>query len=612
MKKNRWIGNAAVCFLILIVAFLPRAAQAAGKKQGGGKGTITCSERKGTFTISGKGAVTASQIKVRNRGSIKKIVVKKGITSLPKRAFVRFPKVKEVVIAGSVKKIGEGALPCTKTLKKVTLPGTFRLVTENGDEMTRSLEYGKSRIDTVSFHAPLSLQTLAYVSSNHLIVSKKDKKYRSIGGVIYSKNGKSIVRVPAYRKTLTVADGCEEFCLQSVMYANDDFEGDPYLMCKGLSKITLPSSVKIVNESKYFAHSYLHSSVKEITVCSNQLDSKDILSLLACFQLKDKEEFLRQFNYVTIREGMCVNSRDYCLLRYTGTSEDVTVPEDVKRIGRNAFRLTKLKRCVIPDTVLEIQDDSFYGCKDLSEIHLPKTLTAMGTHVFGGCEKLDQVIFPDGITKIPDFTFESCIALKDVALADTVTTIGEKAFENTPVPASLLFQGNIKEIQCHAFSSAGWSELVLPATVEKVDEYAFSMPTLERVTVCGSTARIHAKAFISCWADSKNQTLTFERGVEEWQTGLISQKWETNGKSSQKRRSEIELDWQDITGVDGWQIQVSRDSSFQGKRKTYHVKKGKIHKKLYEDSFAIDYVRIRPFKLVDGKTCFGRWTVDKL
>lgn len=79
MKKNRWIGNAAVCFLILIVAFLPRAAQAAGKKQGGGKGTITCSERKGTFTISGKGAVTASQIKVRNRGSIKKIVVKKGI-----------------------------------------------------------------------------------------------------------------------------------------------------------------------------------------------------------------------------------------------------------------------------------------------------------------------------------------------------------------------------------------------------------------------------------------------------------------------------------------------------------------------------------------------------
>lgn len=601
MKKNRWVGNVIILFFILFFVLMPRMVQAAGKKQGGGKGRITCSVQKGTLTISGKGAVTDSQIKVKNRGRIKKIVVKKGITLLPKRAFLRFPKVKEVVIAESVKKIGEGALPGTKTLKKVTMPGTFRLVTEDSDEMINSLEYGKSRIDTVSFNTPLSLTTLAYVSSNHLIASKKDKKYKSIDGVIYSKNGKSIIRVPAYRKSLTVADGCEEFYLKSVMYENYDFESDPELMCKELSRITLPSSMRTVNESQYFS-SFPSSPVKEITVRSNKMDSRSIMLLLICFQLRDEEEFLRQFDYVTISQGMCVNSRDHCLLRYTGTSEEVTVPDDVKSIGRGVFQSKKLKRCVLPDTVQEIQDHAFYSCKDLTEICLPKTLAVMGKHVFGYCTNLDHVVFPDGITKVPDFTFESCRILKDLTLPDTVTTIGKEAFENTSVPASVLFQGNIKEIQCMAFSSVGWSELVLPATVEKVEEYAFLMTTLKRVTVCGSTTGIHAAAFVCDYAGSKRKTLTFERGVAEWQTGLSSQKW----------GSEIELDWQDIIGVDGWQIQVSRNSSFKGKRKTYRVKKGKFHKKLNENTFVIAYVRIRPFKVVDGTTHYGRWTVDKL
>ena len=594
-----------VCFSCVWPFLLPQMAQAAGKKQGREKsgrekGGVSYTVKNGTLILKGKGAVSP-KIKVADKKKIKKIVVKKGITSIPKRAFLRFPKVKEVVIAETVKKIGEGALPGTKTLKKVTMPGTFRLVTDYGDEMTNSLEYGKSRIDTVSFNTPLSLDVLLYVSSNHLIASKKDKKYKSIDGVIYSKDGKSIIRVPAYRKTLTVADGCEEFYLQSVMYENYDFESDPELMCTELSSITFPSSVRTVNESRYFFN-FPSSPVKEITLHSNQMASKDILSLVNCFRLRDEEAFLRQFDYVTISQGMCINSRDHCLLRYTGAEEEVTVPDDVKIIGKGVFESKKLKRCVIPDTVHEIQDYAFEDCTELTQIRLPKTLAAMGTHVFDYCKVLDHVIFPGGIARVPDYTFHSCYALSDLTLPDTVTTIGEAAFSTTSVPASVLFQGSIKEIQRAAFLSAGWSEMVLPATVEKVGECAFSMSTLERVTVCGSTAGIHAKAFVAAgWANSKKQTLTFEREVAEWQTGLRSQKW----------RSEIELNWDDVTGVDGWQIQVAGNASFKGKRKTYRVKKGKIRKKVNDNTFKKPYVRIRPFKVVDGTTRYGRWTVDE-
>ncbi len=576
---------------------------AAGKKQDGGKNRITCSVKKGTLTISGKGAVTDSQIKVKNKGRIKKIVVKKGITSLPKWAFLDFKKVKEVVIASSVNTIKEGVLPNAKTLKKVTIPGTFYFDLEISDDVYRSLENGRSKIDTVCFNTPLSLETLAYVRSNHLIVSKKDKKYKSIDGVIYSKNGKSIVRVPAYRKSLKVAAGCEEFCLQSVMYANKDIEHNANLMCRSLSKITLPRSVKTVDEMKYFADSYDYPRLTEMTIRTKRLDSKSILSILACLEFKNEERFLRQFPYVTIKKGMCVNSRDNCLLRYTGKAADVKVPDGVKKIGRNAFRTKKIKRCVIPDTVSELEDHVFYDCRKLEEVRFPKALTAMGTHVCSCCERLDHVVFPNGMTKVPKDAFTGCDSLRDMTLPDTVTTIEESAFENSSVPASILLQGNIKEIQSHAFLLDGWSELVLPATVEKVDAYAFAIRSLERATVCGPTAGIHAKAFSHVWNKKATLTLTFEKGVEEWQTNLYLR----SGGAA-----DVEFEWHDISGVDGWQIQVSQDPLFTGESKTYYAQKGTTHMSLHDDIFMMDYVRIRPFKIVDGNICFGRWDMDTL
>lgn len=609
MKKNRWTGNVMILFFILLLTFLPRTVQTAGKKQGGGKGKITCSVKKGTLTISGKGAVTYSQIKVKNKGKIKKIVVKKGITSLPKWAFVDFKKVKEVVIASSVNTIAEGVLPNAKTLKKVTMPGTFYFDLEVSDDVYRSLENGRSRIDTVYFNTPLSLETLAYVSSNHLIVSKKDKKYKSIGGVIYSKNGKSIVRVPAYRKSLKVAAGCEEFCLQSVMYANRDIEHNASLMCRSLSKITLPRSVKTVDEMKYFADCYASPRLTEMTIHTKRLDSKSILSILACIEFKDEEGFLRQFPYVNIKKGMCVNSRDNCLLRYTGKAADVKVPDDVKKIGRNAFLRKKIKRCVIPDTVSELEDHVFYDCGKLVEVRFPKALTAMGSHVCSYCRRLDHVVFPHGISKVPEAAFKRCDSLRDITLPDTVTTIEESAFEDSSVPASILLQGNIKEIKYHAFALdewyglVGWNELVLPATVEKVDAYAFVMRSLERATVCGPTAGIHAKAFAHVWNKATTLTLTFEKGVEEWQTNLFLR----SGGAA-----DVEFEWHDITGVDGWQIQVSQDPLFTGESKTYYAQKGMTHMNLHDDLFVMDYVRIRPFKLIDGNMCFGRWDMDTL
>ncbi|MCM1244056.1 MAG: leucine-rich repeat domain-containing protein [Roseburia sp.] len=602
MKKTVWKLPGMIVFLLLMIVLLPQTVHCAGKREGTAKGRISYSAAKGTLTISGTGALRRKDIAIANKkktNSVKKIVVKKGITSLPIDAFCKFKNVKEVVIASSVKKIGSGCLPNSKALKKVTMPGAFRLVATDDDMAHYDLDGSKSRIDTISFNTPLSLETLAYVRSNNLIVSKKDKKYKSINGVIYSHDGKSIVRVPAYRETLMLDAGCEEFCLSSVLYANLDAEGDTYLKCEKLKKIVLPASVKEVSQSKYQSKAEDRSGAKELIINTDQLDSNSILLLLTWFPISDVGEFLQKFTYISVQDGMCINTRDACLLRYTGKAEEVTVPDGVKKIGRGAFQNTGIKRAVLPDTVEEIGYAAFKDCKDLAEVRLPAALKKMESHVFEWCKQLDHVTFPEGIGYVPEGTFEYCSGLKDIVLPETVTMIGKGAFAYTSVPASILFQGNIKEIKGYAFSYTEWKELVLPAAVEKVEESAFFSSALERVRVCGSTAGVHSDAF----SGYKNMTLTFEKGIGEWQTGVTF--WETGGPYLKCR-------WQKVSGVDGWQLQISPDKSFR-KKKTYYAKKGKTDIKINMtgEKMAVKYIRLRPYKVANGKRKYGRWTEEK-
>ncbi len=558
--------------------FAPENARAATKNK------VSCSVKNGTLTFYGKGAISSSQTKIRQKDSIKKIVVKKGVTSVPQRAFCKFRNVKEVIIAGSVKKIGQEALPASKALKKVTIPGTFRydapkfLETDIGvDTLCSIVEWGgKSRIDTVCFNTPLSLKTLIYIKSNNLVVSKGDKKYKSIHGVIYSKDGKSIVRVPVYRESLAVEEGCEEFCFQSVMYANKDSDGeDEKLMCEDLKTITLPASVKTVSKSKYYSYQSCDSQAEEFIINTNRLDSKSILSLLESFPRLKEDQFLEQFDYVLVQDGMYINSRDACLLRYTGTADEVVVPDGVKKIGKDAFSRKEIKRAVLPDSVEEIGDEAFEGCIELKEVQLPASMTVMGKKVFGYCIRLNNITFPNGMATVPESTFEGCGGMKDITLPDTVTTIEKSAFEKTRVPASILLQGRIREIKEFAFFSCGWREIIFPDTIEKVDmSYMFS----------------------------EDATLTFKGDVENWQTDA-----RIHSKSGSPVLK-IGLQWQKITGVDGWQIQVSPDKSFK-KKETYYAKKEAVKMEVKSRKMKIKYVRIRPWKTVDGERNYGKWTI---
>lgn len=584
MKKMGWKRNIIVLSLFLLVVLLPQTVYSAQKKQSGSRDNISCSVKNGTLIISGTG-VMPSGMKFKNPKNIKKVIVKKGITSLPIYAFDSLKQVEEIEIADTVRKIGADALPASRNLKKITMPGTFQYLSdEDSDYRSNSIIADqRAQIDTIVFNTTLSLKTLSYVKGRNLIVSKRDKKYKSVKGVIYSKDGKSIVRVPAYRETLTVEEGCEEFCAQAVEYGRWNGDDEHEIICQELKKIVLPASIRSVNEKKYYAVYSGISHVKEIEVKSKQLKNTDILSLLSSFSLS-KKSFLEQFDDISYKDGLCINTRDASILFYQGDAEEFEIPGQIRRIEAEAFRGSRLERIAIPDSVTWIGQGAFRSCERLQEVSLPKTMT-----------------------RIPKKMFQSCLSLKNITLPENVTVIGEDAFRQTSVRPSILLQGKIEEIGDGAFMDADqysrWNTLELPKTVKKVGAAAFSMTTLYKVTVCGPTDQISPSAFINYSDEEKKPTLTFLEKIGHWQTEIELFDWSDDAMK-------IDIHWRKITGVDGWQIQVSPYKSFQKKKKTYYAKKEKTSMKLTDKKMAMNYVRIRPYKTVDGKRSYGRWAMD--
>ena len=77
------------------------------------------------------------------------------------------------------------------------------------------------------------------------------------------------------------------------------------------------------------------------------------------------------------------------LIKYTGTSTTVNIPEFIKNIKSGAFRdCLYIENIVFPSTLQSIGDYAFYGCKNLSKLSIPNSVSSIGANAFAYCQKL--------------------------------------------------------------------------------------------------------------------------------------------------------------------------------------------------------------------------------
>ena len=179
-------------------------------------------------------------------------------------------------------------------------------------------------------------------------VAESNKFYKTIDGVLYTKDLKTIIRYPQGKdnESFVIPLGVTNIGIYS-------FRG-----CSNLRKITLFSSVTSIEDEAF----YTCENLREITIPSSVISIGN-----------------KAFSW-------CVNLKE------------ITLPSSVISIGNEAFYTCEnLREITIPSSVTSIGDFAFSDCSNLQKVTLPSSITNIGDYAFNEwCENLQQINIPRG------------------------------------------------------------------------------------------------------------------------------------------------------------------------------------------------------------------------
>ena len=139
------------------------------------------------------------------------------------------------------------------------------------------------------------------------------------------------------------------------------------------------------------------------------------------------------------------------LLRYSGLSVKVEIPDNVTKIGVQAFK--KSKNCeivVIPDSVTEIEKEAFVSCP-ATEINIPTGVKAIRPFTFY-MSAIKEIVIPEGVEEIADNAFGECYSLEKVVIPSTCKKIGEAAFKGCSALAEVELREGLESITDYCFT----------------------------------------------------------------------------------------------------------------------------------------------------------------
>ena len=82
----------------------------------------------------------------------------------------------------------------------------------------------------------------------------------------------------------------------------------------------------------------------------------------------------------------------------------------------------------IPQGVLEIVNNTFYGCSRLTAVIIPEGVGKIGVESFRGCISLTEIRFPDSTSQIADYAFWGCSGITSITIPRNVERIGKETF----------------------------------------------------------------------------------------------------------------------------------------------------------------------------------------
>ena len=354
-------------------------------------------------------------------------------------------------------------------------------------------------------YVPAGVSGLGIVDFNkkleNVYVDEANQTYKSVDGVLYTKDGKILVLFPNRPdKKAVISEGTEGIVYTA--FNNSSF-----------SEIFIPDSIKYVYrqsvevDSKDWDIFSVENRLSEILSYQAELENvyvgeknKNIMSIDGMVYSKDMKTFV-----------MCPQTR----------SGEVVIDNNVEILGRAAFgKCTDVNRIVLGDKITEIRDTCFMY-SGLTELNIPDSCTNIGRDIFFVCQGLTTVNIPVGIKELnyaifegsyirdlilPDdsaFTFENGIiydrnktkvilalgeSAEEVVIPEGVIEICDYAFKNQIKMQNVILPESLEKIGIYAFDCCiGLKNIIIPKNVTEICERAFENTSMTDILIEGNT-----------------------------------------------------------------------------------------------------------------------------
>jgi len=148
----------------------------------------------------------------------------------------------------------------------------------------------------------------------------------------------------------------------------------------------------------------------------------------------------------------CVTIIGYAAFSGCKNLTSVKIPNTVTSIEASAFyQCTALPSIDIPNTVTSIEASAFYQCTALASIDIPNSVTSIGKNAFNGCTGLTSVIIGDGVTSMGTNVFQGCTSLNSVTIGSSLKKIEDYTFQGCKKLTSIDIPNNVTSIGSYVF-----------------------------------------------------------------------------------------------------------------------------------------------------------------
>ena len=266
--------------------------------------------------------------------------------------------------------------------------------------------------------------------------------------------------------------------------------------CRGLTSITIPSSVTSVGSSCFSNCRGLTSITIPSSVTSLGGNCFDGCTGLTSIIIPSS---------VTSLGGAC----------FSGCSvlTSITIPSSVTSLGGSCFSgCSGLTSITIPSSVTSLGENCFFGCSSLTSITIPSSVTSLGGACFSGCSGLTSITIPSSVTSLDFACFSGCSGLTSITIPSSVTSLGGNCFDGCSGLTSIIIPSSVTSLGGACFSGcSGLTSISIPPSVSSLDFACFSgCSGLTSITIPSSVTSLGKDCFDCC---SGLETVYFKGNV---------------------------------------------------------------------------------------------------